>query len=90
MENLLINKTIVALRGYKESKKKKPSSLDYILFDDGETYLQFEDQDSYTFHDCSRLARTITLWRNADMWKNIKTNDENYGDVEVELGILFI
>ncbi len=36
----------------------------FILFDDGETYIELEEQDYYTYHDCSRSARHIRVFKN--------------------------
>jgi len=78
--NDLIKKTIISLRGSKRRKNQKDIELEYILFDDGETFIQLDEQDYYDYHDCSTRAREITIYKNSEIWKNIKENNKNYGD----------
>lgn len=74
----LIGLKIVAAKGYaNKDKRVKIIELVYILFDDNETYIEFEEQDSYTYRDCSRDARLMCVRKNAKQWSTIM---ENYPD----------
>ena len=33
------------------------------MFDDGETYIELEEQDYYSYHDCSSSARHINIFK---------------------------
>jgi hypothetical protein len=65
----LIGKKIVAIKGNikEEDRRKKPENrrieIGYILFDDGETYVELREQDYYSFHDCSLSARDIEVYK---------------------------
>ena len=69
----LIGKKIVAFRGITCQKsdydKRKITELQYILFDDEETFIELNEQDPYDYHDCSHCARNLHLWKNAAQWK---------------------
>lgn len=68
----LIGKRILSIKGYpntdKRIKKVEPS---FILFDDGETYIEFIEQDYYTYHDCNISARTINIRSNKVSWNSL-------------------
>jgi len=81
IQQLLIGKKIVAVRGYDKNfddkrykDKNKIIDAEFILFDDGETFLEFEDQDYYDNHDCNPNAKLITLRIDKDRWNDIMTN----------------
>ena len=68
----LIGKKVVALRGYKTSRFGKDTvTLNFVLFDDGETYLELREQDKYDYHDCCSSARTIDVCKDAKTWKTM-------------------
>ena len=69
----LIGLTVVAVKDYKTSNSKVVSP-EFILFNDGETIMDLEEQDYYTYHDCSSYARTITVSKNKERYDNIKNN----------------
>ena len=56
-------------------KKYKDVQMDYILFDDGRTYIEFEDRDYYTYHDCDNLARTYQIYQDKAEWNAIMTRE---------------
>lgn len=70
----LMGKKIVAFRGYPSNSGHSRESVDlsYILFDDGETYIELSEQDMDTYHDCSRMARLIQVRRDARVWQFLK------------------
>lgn len=62
------------------SKRVKNPRIEpnYILFDDGETYIDLEEQDYFTYHDCSSSARIINTYKNKLYWENLnKLPDAN-------------
>ncbi len=80
----IIGKKVVAIKGYNsrqnDRRVKYPKiKPDYILFDDGETYIELEEQDYFSYHDCSITARQIIVWKDKERWNNIMTNPF-YGD----------
>ena len=89
----LIGLKILAIKGNKyeyqswnrnkkvESKIIKPL---FIFFDDKETYIQLEEQDYYSYHDCSSQAREIYINKNKKEWENLYTNP-NYIEINTDL-----
>lgn len=73
--------TIRGIRGYdygyirKLSKRKKNFKPDFILFDDKKTYIELEEQDYHSYHDCCESARSINVKQSKEFWKKI-FNDE--------------
>lgn len=57
----LIGLTIVAIKGEYNSKGKSIEPA-YILFSDGKTVLTLEEQDYYSYHDCSTSARYMNVY----------------------------
>ena len=68
--NDLIGKKVLCFRSHRPGKFKKPQ-LDFILFDDGETFLQLQEQDYYSYHDCSASARHLDLRQDKEKWKKL-------------------
>lgn len=69
----LIGKKIVAIKGnipYNQRRRKHPDiPIEYILFSDRRTYLELEEQDYYSYHDCSPSARELYLIDDPIQWK---------------------
>ena len=77
IKDLLLNKKIVAIKGFiVDNRKKHDIPVGYILFDDGETYLQF---DSYINSQDGNPTNNINIKVEDYGWKNIM-NAEFYGD----------
>lgn len=74
----LVGKTIVAVRGFSTDRRHKTFTPQYIMFDDQETYIELEDQDYYTYHDCSTSAKEIQIYHNKQMWEEIMNNLKDY------------
>lgn len=77
----ILNKTVIAIKGYNikcNDKRVKHPIIDpeFILFDDGETYIELEEQDYYSFHDCSSCAREITVHKDKERWNDIMTGKQ--------------
>lgn len=74
----LVGKKIVAIKGHiplSQRRRKHPDiPIEYILFSDRRTYLMFEEQDYYSYHDCSSSARHIYLMDDPKQWKYIMEN----------------
>jgi hypothetical protein len=87
----IVGKKVVAIRGYNSrwnDKRVKHHRIEpeFILFDDGKTFIEFEEQDYYSFHDCSLLARLILVRKDKDKWNNIM-NGKSYGDATENLSM---
>ena len=66
----IIGLKVSSIRGYKNSDGRiKKVEAEFIMFDDGETFIQLEEQDYYSFHDCSTLARNITVWKDKERYE---------------------
>lgn len=61
----IIGKRVVAIKSWDGGEP------DYVLFDDGETYIQFSEQDSYDYHDCCSRARTVDIYCDKRTYDNI-------------------
>lgn len=77
-----IAESLVGLRiekvvGYRMHNKDKDFDVRFILFDDKETIMEFEEQDYYTYHDSNSFARTATLRKDSSYWERIN-RDEYY------------
>lgn len=74
MSNILntLGLTVVAFRGHAD-KRRKSVPVDYILFSDGETYIELEEQDS-SYHDCDKFARRIIVRKSKELWDIIMSN----------------
>lgn len=81
---IIIGKKVKCIRGHKERKNQKDIVPKYILFDDGETYIDLQEQDPHTFHDCSMIAREIIVYQNKKMWDWVMKYDK-YGDANIDL-----
>jgi hypothetical protein len=76
MKNLefssLLGKTIHAFRGRRCKKTtygKETCDFEFILLNDGETYIQLDEQDRYDYHDYSPSARHISVVSHKTLWE---------------------
>ena len=59
-------------------KRFKNIEVKYILFSDKKTFIEFEEQDYYSYSDCSPYAKYITVCSDVEAWKKIfKYEDAN-------------
>lgn len=82
----LKNKRILTVRGFNYSGKKykyKQFKPQYILFDDGKTFMTIEDQDYYTFHDCDVSAKIIGIQQGKKEWSRIYGNRLVYPESKI-------
>jgi hypothetical protein len=56
------------------SQNKKYSDAEIILLNDGKTYIILEEQDYYSYHDCSTSARHLRIYQNEEGWNNYLKN----------------
>jgi hypothetical protein len=87
----IIDKKVVAIKGYNSrwnDKRIKHHHIEpeYILFDDGRTFIELEEQDYYSYHDCSSRARHILVQKDRDRWNSIM-NDKAYGDATEDISM---
>lgn len=86
----LVGKKVVDVRGCatKYDKKLKNPKLQpvFILFEGGRLFLELEEQDYHSYHDCSSWSREIHVRVDAKRWQNIKKNKLDYPKVTVDIG----
>lgn len=76
----ILGKKVIAIKGFKERKKQRHIEPTYILFDDGETYIELEEQDYYSYHDYSVSARCIRTYKDKEVWKKLIAHDTEHID----------
>lgn len=83
----LIGKKILCYRGYGNYRGygKKLTPIEYILFDDKETFIHLTDQNNYDYHDFSECARHIAVIKDKVKWEELfscqKVNESNFSDL---------
>ena len=82
----LIGLKLVAMRGdkHRERRPKKPELVEpvYLLFSDKKTIVTLEEQDYYSYHDCSTSARLIEIIQSSVLWKLYHDEfPESLGDI---------
>lgn len=78
----ILGKKILAIKtwipdGRVRKSKNIHAEIQYILFDDEETYIELEDQDAYDFHDFDTAAKCLNVYVNKILWTEIM-NGEKY------------
>jgi hypothetical protein len=82
--NQIIGLKIMAIKSHRtDMRRKKGFRPEYILFDNGRTYIELEEQDYYTYHDCDSLARRQRIYQDARMWKILMTDKDHYIDSDL-------
>ncbi len=76
----LIGKSVIAVRGFCTDRRVKSFDPQYIMFDDGETFIEFEDQDCYSYHDCDISAKLIRVCHDKDRWERIMNDLTTFPD----------
>lgn len=81
----LIGKKIVAVkaRAYRYAntpmkalkRQPKDKTPEFIMFDDGKTFLHFDDQDYHTHHDCDSSAKIVYIHQDKRRWEEIMTSE---------------
>ena len=65
----LVGLVVCAIRWHKGNKDI--DQPDFVLFDDGKTFLEFREQDPYDYHDCNSSARLMYIQQDHVMWERI-------------------
>lgn len=84
---LIIGKKVVAIKAFiLDKRKKKYLEPRFILFSDKKTYIDLQEQDYYSFHDCSDFARYVYAMQDEKRWKDIYDNlDGCYPDANSDI-----
>lgn len=84
--NKIIGLKVVAIRGVTNKKVSKNTiEPHYILFSDKKTYILLEEQDYYSYHDCSCCARIIEVHSDKENWKNIFKDIISFPEANVDI-----
>ena len=81
----IIGLKVVAIKSFNSNRRRKKGfTPEYILFDDGKTYIELEEQDYHDYHDCSSMAREIQVFQDAGNWQRMMDNDagNHYPDAD--------
>lgn len=82
----IVGLKVVAVKGWRtDMRKKKGFEPQWILFGDGETYIELEEQDYYSYHDCSSIARELIIIQDKTRWKKIMEDGKHYPFADVEI-----
>ncbi|MCP4364977.1 MAG: hypothetical protein GY800_06715 [Planctomycetes bacterium] len=81
MDKKIIGLTVAAIRGPRPRRKGGNVEASVILFDDGKTYITLAEQDYYSYHDCSSVARHLDVQQDEELWNSYK-DDSQYADAE--------
>lgn len=73
----IIGLKVIAVKGIPYSLKIKDVEPRYILFSDKKTFIELEEQDYYTNHDCDNRARLIEILQDTACWKRIYENSND-------------
>jgi len=79
----LIGLKILRVCALKCNKRQKEFLPGYIVFDDGETYIELEDQDR-EYHDCNPSAKTLRIYKNKYVWGQLQDKTV-FPDAEMEI-----
>ena len=64
----IIGKRIHRIVGYERAAGRAGPAVQFILFDDGETFLELEEQDYHDYHDCCCSARILNSHQSPADW----------------------
>jgi hypothetical protein len=82
----IIGLKVVAIKSFRtDLRKKRNFSPRYILFNDGKTYIELEDQDPYTYHDFDFGAKNISVMQDARVWGAIMHDEKRYPDADEDI-----
>jgi len=83
--NKIIGKKVLAIRGSESTTSGKHVEPRYILFDDGKTYMDLDEQDYYSYHDCATNARILWIYTDESMWNIIHSNIKKYPPANADI-----
>lgn len=85
----LLGLKIVAVKGFRHKidKRVKNPQIEpqYILFDDCKTFICLEEQDPYSYHDCSVTARHLWIREDEEQWSNIMDDDVHHPHANTDI-----
>jgi hypothetical protein len=82
----IIGLKVVAIKSRRiDMRKKKNFRPQYIVFDDGKTFIELEDQDYYTYHDADSSAKTISINQDAKFWKFLMSDEKRFPDSDEDI-----
>lgn len=88
----IIGLKIVAVRGLdinpkanKTKKKNVQFGPCFVLLDDRKTYIEFEEQDCWSYHDCDESARNIKIRQNKEKWEYIMNDLCYYPEANIDI-----
>lgn len=83
----IIGLEVVAIKGIRTDMRKKINFRpQYIMFDDEKTYIELDEQDCFTYHDCDYSAKTIHVLQDEVTWNRIMENEKHYPDADLDIG----
>lgn len=81
----LLGLSVVTIKGFRTDMQKKQNFEPcYILFSDKATYVELEEQDYYSYHDCSASARHIEVRCDAERWEQLMNNNDVYPQADMD------
>ena len=82
----IVGLKVVAVKGWRtDMRKKKRFEPQWILFDDGETYIELEEQDYYSYHDCSSIARELIVLQDKKRWQQMMEDNDHYPFADMKI-----
>ena len=81
----ILNKKVEKIRGFKTRKNQKDIVPTFILFNDGETFIDLESQNYFTHHDCDCDAKIIRIQKDTGLWNKIAYDDDKLGDANMDI-----
>ena len=82
----IIGLKVTTIRTFRnDQRKKKYLHPMYILFSDKKTVIELDEQDYYSYHDCSSCARTINIREDEQNWKRIFDDLEHYPESNTDI-----
>jgi len=76
----LIGQKILAIRGFRDDRRRKYHKPEFILLSDRITVIQLLEQDYYDYHDCDYNARNLRIIQDRYLWFVIWDNKCKYPD----------
>jgi hypothetical protein len=83
----IIGLKVVAIKGFRtDMRRKKGFNPEFVLFDDKETYIELNDQDYHSYHDCDSSARLIQVMKDSQRWRIMMEDEKSYPDADSDIG----
>lgn len=69
-----------------DRRRKKGFPPDFIIFDDGKTFIELDDQDYITYHDCAGSAKHINVVQDPTRWTRMMSETDWFVDSDMDIG----